>query len=284
MDACSGVDGTWGMQARFHDVSMKVAAPMLARIRDAEPDHIATDCPLSALRIQEGLGRAAVHPVVLLAPRLRAGGRMRPLVREEIAPLGSYAALRDAYRSAVIEHKRARRMAVGPQVTLVFEDRETLRFQVQEMLWVERIQEPERVQQELDVYNELMPGPLELSATLLIEITEPGRIRAELDRLVGLDEHVALVLGSGDGARRVPARFDAKQFEADRIAAVQYIRFALDDAGLALLADLREPAAIRIDHPNYSQTAPLPPEVRASLVAGLRADPESLLPSVPAPR
>lgn len=66
VDACSGVDGTWGMQARFHDLSLQVAAPMLARIRDAEPDHIATDCPLSALRIQEGLGRAAVHPVVLL--------------------------------------------------------------------------------------------------------------------------------------------------------------------------------------------------------------------------
>ena len=66
VDACSGVDGTWGMQARFHDLSLSVAAPMLARIRDAEPDHIATDCPLSALRIQEGLGRVAVHPVVLL--------------------------------------------------------------------------------------------------------------------------------------------------------------------------------------------------------------------------
>jgi len=66
VDACSGVDGTWGMQARFHDLSLRVAAPMLARIRNAEPDHIATDCPLSALRIQEGLGRAAVHPVVLL--------------------------------------------------------------------------------------------------------------------------------------------------------------------------------------------------------------------------
>jgi Fe-S oxidoreductase len=66
VDACSGVDGTWGMQARFHDESMKVAGKMLSAIRDAEPDHIATDCPLSALRIQEGTGRRAVHPVVLL--------------------------------------------------------------------------------------------------------------------------------------------------------------------------------------------------------------------------
>jgi Fe-S oxidoreductase len=66
VDACSGVDGTWGMQARFHDASMKVAEKMLSRLGDAEPDHIATDCPLSALRIEEGLGRKPVHPIVLL--------------------------------------------------------------------------------------------------------------------------------------------------------------------------------------------------------------------------
>ncbi len=66
VDACSGVDGTWGMQARFHEESMKVARKMLDRIREAEADHVSTDCPLSALRIQEGLGRTAVHPVVLL--------------------------------------------------------------------------------------------------------------------------------------------------------------------------------------------------------------------------
>jgi Fe-S oxidoreductase len=66
IDSCSGVDGTWGMQERFHDESMKVAAPMLARIEEAEPDHVCTDCPLSALRIKEGSGREAVHPIVLL--------------------------------------------------------------------------------------------------------------------------------------------------------------------------------------------------------------------------
>ena len=66
VDACSGVDGTWGMQARFHEASLGVAEKMLQRIDEATPQHIATDCPLSALRIEEGLGRKAVHPVVLL--------------------------------------------------------------------------------------------------------------------------------------------------------------------------------------------------------------------------
>jgi len=206
---------------------------------------------------------------------------MTPLGREEIVPLDSYASIRDEYRRAVIAHKRTRRVAVGPSVTLVFEDRETLRFQVQEMLWVERIEQPSRVQHELDVYNELMPGPRELSATLFIEITEPGRIRPELDRLIGLDEHVALVLGEEPEARRVPARFDAKQFEEDRISAVQYIRFALDADDAAALADPSRYAALRVAHPAYTHETELAPPVRESLVAGMEGDPPSLLPPLP---
>jgi hypothetical protein len=206
---------------------------------------------------------------------------MRPLLREEMIALGPYGTVRDPFRQAVIAHKRARRIEVGPNVTLVFEDRETLRFQVQEMLWVERIDEPARVQHELDVYNELMPGARELSATLFVEITEPGRIRAELDRLVGIDEHVALVLGEGAAQHIVRASFDAKQFEEERISAVQYIRFALDDAQVAALAEPRTPAAIRITHPAYPHEAALPPAVRESLVAGLRGDPAPLLPPLP---
>ena len=88
---------------------------------------------------------------------------MRPLRLEEIADRETYAGLRDDYRRRVIEHKRARRLAVGERVSLLFEDRETLRFQVQEMLFVERISDPERVQDELDVYNELVPGADELA-------------------------------------------------------------------------------------------------------------------------
>jgi hypothetical protein len=207
---------------------------------------------------------------------------MRPLTREEIIPLAAYGSVREAYRRAVISYKVERRLAVGPSVTLVFEDRETLRFQVQEMLFVERIDEPERVQHELDVYNELMPGARELSATLFVEITEPGRIRAELDRLIGIDEHVALVLGAGAAQRALRARFDAKQLEEDRISAVQYIRFALEPDDAAALAEPGRYAAIRISHPNYGHEAALPPAVRESLVAGLSADPPSLAPPLPA--
>jgi hypothetical protein len=202
---------------------------------------------------------------------------MRPLRRDEIVDRGRYEALRSDYRRALIDYKRHRRMALGDRVTLVFEDRETLRFQVQEMLWVEHISEPEKIQHELDVYNELMPADRELSATLFLEITEPGAIRPELDRLVGIDEHVALVLGEGDAAQTIPARFDPKQFEQDRISAVQYLRFPLGEAGAQSFADARVRARIRVDHPNYRHETEVPTGVRQSLVAGLQREPEPLL-------
>lgn len=202
---------------------------------------------------------------------------MKPLRLEEIADRESYARLRDEYRRAVIAYKRARRMAVGEKVALLFEDRETLRFQVQEMLQVERIDDPLRVQHELDVYNELMPGERELSATLFIEIEEQARIRPELDRLIGIDEHVSLRLGAGSGQRRIPARFDPKQMDEERVSAVQYIRFALEAGDVARLCDPGVPAAIGIEHPNYQREAPLPEALRRSLCAGLAADPQPLL-------
>ena len=202
---------------------------------------------------------------------------MRPLRRNEIVDRERYEALRSDYREAMIAHKRHRRMAVGDRVTLVFEDRETLRFQVQEMLWIERISEPEKLQNALDVYNELMPADRELSATLFIEITDPGAVRSELDRLVGIDEHVALVLGEGNATETIPARFDPEQFEQDRISAVQYLRFPLGEAQARSVANTRACARIRVDHPNYRHEAEIPTGVRQSLVADLRREPEPLL-------
>jgi len=204
---------------------------------------------------------------------------VRPLDASEIVGLARYAELRAAYRARVIAYKRSRRLGVGDRVSLVFEDRETLRFQVQEMLFVERISAPERVQDELDVYNELVPGADELSATLFVEITEPGRVKPELDRLVGIDEHVLLEVGSGAGASSVRADFDPRQLDEDRISAVQYLRFRLPAAVAARFADSSVPARIRIDHPDYAAAAELPPDVRASLAATLRAEPEVLLPA-----
>ena len=207
---------------------------------------------------------------------------MTPLTLEDLVGLDAYDALRGAYRDAIIAHKRERRLPIGENVTLLFEDRETLRFQVQEMLWVEHIADPDKIQHELDVYNELMPGAGELSATLFVEITDAERIRPELDRLIGIDEHVALELGPEGACDCIRARFDPKQMEEERISAVQYIRFALDAAQVRRFCEPDVPARVRIDHPSYRQSAALPARVRANLIRSLRGETACLLPDEPA--
>jgi hypothetical protein len=177
----------------------------------------------------------------------------------------------------VIDLKTRRRLAVGDRVSLVFENRETLRFQVQEMLRIERIRDPQSIQRELDVYNELVPGERELSATLFVEITESSRIKEELDRLVGIDEHVSLVLGEGAGAEESPARFDPTQMEEERISAVQYLKFQVSKRLLARFADRSVPARVRIDHPSYRCESEIPPPMRESLLEDLTGEPAPLL-------
>jgi hypothetical protein len=197
---------------------------------------------------------------------------VNPLTAADLPPLEVFEAEREAMRARVIEHKARRRVALGDRLTMLFEDRETIRWQVLEMCRVEGIRDPEGMAHELAVYNELVPGPRELSATLFIEITEPGRIRPELDRLVGLDESVSLEIGD----RRVRADFDRRQLEEDRISAVHYLRFALSPADVAAFADRGTPVALRADHPNYAARAALVGAVRESLVVDLTGDPEPL--------
>ena len=193
---------------------------------------------------------------------------MRPLEPADIPSLEAYERIRSALRDAIMAHKQPRRVPVGDRVTLVFEDRETLRWQVLEMCRVERIRDPDAVAHEIDVYNELVPGDAELSATLYVEITDRANIRPELDRLIGIDEHVVMEVGD----EAVPARFDPKQMEEDRIAAVQYIRFPLGSALAARFQDPQVPVAVRIDHPNYTARAELDAATRESLAVDLRGD------------
>ncbi len=197
---------------------------------------------------------------------------MNPLTRADLPSLEAFEAERDAMRAAVIAHKKPRRVALGDRVSVLFEDRETIRWQVLEMCRVEGIRDDAGMAQELNVYNELVPGPGELSATLFIEITEAGQIRPELDRLIGLQEHVALELGD----EVVPARFDPRQLEDDRISAVHYLRFALTPAQRARFADPAVSLALRSDHPNYAVRTPLAPATRASLAVDLAGDPEPI--------
>ena len=136
------------------------------------------------------------------------------------------------------------------------------------MLRAERVVGEKEIREEVNVYNELIPGTDELSATLMIEIPEAPLIRSELDRLVGIDEHVELVVG-GSVVRAV---FDPKQREEDRISAVQYVRFPLGRSGALRFRDTAVRAELRVGHPNYLAAAPITGTSRTSLMADLEPD------------
>jgi hypothetical protein len=194
---------------------------------------------------------------------------MEKLTIGDVKNLHEYELIRDAWRSNLIAAKARRRILVGEMMSLVFENRLTVLNQVQEMCRSERIVRPAAVQQELDVYNELLPGPGELSATLLIEITDERLVQPTLDRLLGLTDGTHLWLEVG--GRNVFARFLEGQSRADRVAAVQYLRFPVGtDSGLtAVLESGDAPVVLRVDHPGYRASAVLPPDTRREIARDL---------------
>ena len=164
-------------------------------------------------------------------------------------------------------------MSVGENLTFLFENRQTVLYQIQEMVHTERIVDDAKIRDEVDAYNALIPDEGELSATLFIEIPELVRlsqdeVRRRINRFQGLDrDRVALVVGDDI---RVPARFEGGHSK-EEMAAVQYLRFPLNDEARAALADPHLSARLVVDHPNYRADTPLPPGVRAELVRDLEA-------------
>jgi len=187
---------------------------------------------------------------------------MRKLTLDDIVGLPRYERIRDEFRRRIIELKRRRRVAVGDRITFVFENRETVLFQIQEMMRAEGIADIDRVREEVEVYNPLIPDPGALSSTMLIEITESEKIRAELSRLVGIDRCVALVLGEG---LRVPGEFEPGRSREDKLSAVQYVRFRFGPEARQAFLDEAVPVVLAIEHPNYTAGAPVEGEVRRAL-------------------
>jgi hypothetical protein len=191
---------------------------------------------------------------------------MDALTQRDLWPLAVYESVREQFRREVIAAKKDRRITVGPFMTFVFENRLTVKFQVQEILRAERIASPEHVQEELEGFNEMLPSSGELSATLLVELVGPEHeVAAELTKLTGMGKHVFLEL---DG-ERFAARFDGERDDGKRLAAVQYVRFPVGPRGAQTLSDLKQRAAIVIEHPNYSHRLELNEAQRRSLARDL---------------
>lgn len=188
---------------------------------------------------------------------------MKPITLDEIKNVYEYEKIRPQMRQEIIQEKRHRRVQVGPQMTFVFENRRTIIFQIQEMIRTERIITDEGMQQEIDIYNQLLPMERELSATLLIEITVKHDIKPILDSLVGLTKDcVFLTIGDTE----IPATFDEGQAEDDRISAVQYVKWKLSDQDIERMRLGRSDVALVIRHPQYSHYTVLTAEQRDAII------------------
>lgn len=188
---------------------------------------------------------------------------IRPITRRDIKGPALYGPIRDDFRKHIIELKRKRRVLVGDRVTLVFENRHTLTYQIEEMCRAEHATEDAQIDAEIAVYNELMPTERSLSATLFIELPQGTDPKPALKQLVGLDEHVVLHVGP----HAIRAAFEPGRSTDERISAVQYTRYPLSDEARAALRTPGTPLAVEIDHPNYRHRVACSEELRASLAA-----------------
>ena len=196
----------------------------------------------------------------------------RKLTLDDIADLRAYERERDEFRAHVIALKKRRRVGVGPFMTLVFENRDTIRFQIQEMARVERLATDEAIENELRAYNPLVPEPGQLAATLFIELTSDLALRDWLPRLVGIERCVALRVGAGDDAQLVraePEAGHASQLTREEVtASVHYVHFQLTPDQIARVE--AGPVSLVIDHENYDHETLLGEETVGELLADLR--------------
>lgn len=192
---------------------------------------------------------------------------MDTLRLKDIKPLSEYEPIRKEFRERIIALKKRRRVALGDRITLVFENRDTILFQIQEMMRVEHIYDPAKIQNELDTYNPLIAGRGELSATLFIEITESERIKEILDGLQGIDDGRSIFIELGPD--RIYGEFEAGHSKEDKLSAVHYVRFRLSPEQRAAFRGDGTPAALVADHPKYRTRIVLDNAVRRELSGDL---------------
>ena len=193
---------------------------------------------------------------------------MDKLTREDLFGLEQYAARRPAFRERVMRHKRTRRLPIGPNATLHFEDRLTMQYQVQEILRTERIFEAKQIEGELEAYNPLIPDGSNWKATFMIEYDDEDERRAALAKMVGIEDRVWARVGDSGPVWAV-ADEDLERTTGDKTSSVHFLRFELPGE-VAAAARGGAPIAVGIDHPAYVHRAdPAPEAVRASLAADL---------------
>lgn len=192
---------------------------------------------------------------------------MPAVERDSLMSLEAYARERHAFRARVIEHKKQRSVRLGAHVTLLFEDELTIRYQIQEMLRIERIFEEAGIRGELDVYNPLVPEGSNLKATMMIEYPDAAERQRELARLKGVEDRV-WVQAAGCARVYAIADEDLKRENDEKTAAVHFLRFELD---VQMRKVLRGGVGLTmgVDHPQYQASVEVAAQTRAALVTDL---------------
>ena len=191
-----------------------------------------------------------------------------PIRRESLLSLEAYARERDAFRARVIEHKKRRSVHLGQHVTLQFEDELTIRYQVQEMLRIERIFEEEGIAGELEAYNPLVPDGTNWKATMLIEYPDAEERKRMLGLLRGIERGVWVQV-AGHARVKAIADEDLDRETEEKTSSVHFLRFELDQGMRAALAR-GAAVTVGVEHPHYTASVELPADVRAALCADLR--------------
>lgn len=193
---------------------------------------------------------------------------MPPITRDSLMTLEAYAKARPEFRAKVLAHKRPRTVALGEHLRLLFEDELTIRYQIQEMLRIEKTFEAQGIQDELDAYNPLVPDGSNLKATLQVEYDDVEARRVALARLKGIEDRVYVEV-QGFARVHAIADEDLERENEQKTSAVHFVRFELDPE---MIAALRQGAAlgVGVDHPQYREhVAAVPEATRQALLADL---------------
>ncbi len=188
---------------------------------------------------------------------------MKLLSADKMLNIIEYEKVRPNYRKEIIEYKKNRRIKIGPNLAIVFENERTLSFQIQEIMRAERIVHDDKIQEEIDIYNSIMPPLNGLSATLFIEVTEENQIKPVLNQFIGLTTGQTIFLDFS--GRKVFAQFEQGREEEDKISSVHYLQFRLDPSQTKMLDDHDSVVKIGIEYNEYSHSVKLTNQTKDSL-------------------
>ena len=282
VERCSGHDGTWGVKSEHFDESMKIGRPVFKQMASSNPDYISSDCAIAARHIEQGISTnnsdskaKKLHPLTLLwmaygidlfielssapAPDLTSSTGMNSsdhpmtsITRDSLMTLEAYAKVRKEFRSQVMTHKKARKIHLGDNITLIFEDEMTVRYQIQEMLHVERIFQEDEIMHELRTYTPLIPDGHNWKATMMIEYPDPTIRAAKLAELIGIEDRVWVRIDDQAPVYAI-ADEDLERENSEKTSSVHFLRFELTSG---MIKALQQGALLHMgaDHSAYQTT------------------------------